>query len=85
MKPIYLILIAGVGFLLLRRQYSQSLRLRPVTVYAPIEKPIPFPTDFQYEEMPLSPISVTPRSESLFDRVFTDPNAWSVLREQGRI
>jgi hypothetical protein len=84
MKPIHLILIAGVGFLLLKRRI-EPVRLPKGTVYAPTEKPIPFPTDFQYEEMPLSPISVTPRSESLFDRVFSSPDAWSVLREQGRI
>lgn len=77
-------LIAGIVFLAMRRK-DDAVLLPPVTVYAPIDKPISFPTDFQYEEMPLPPINVTPRSQSLLDRIFVNPDPWNPILRQGVI
>jgi len=81
MKPIHLALIAGIGFLLLKRR-QEAVKLPPVTVHAPVDKPIPFPTSFEREQMPEPPKS---RSENLFSRIFADPDQWSILRGQGQI
>lgn len=56
MKPIHLLIGLGIGFLLLKRK-GEPVKLPPVRVYAPVEKPIPFPTSFQYEQMPERPTS----------------------------
>lgn len=83
MKPIHLLLIAGGALLLLRKRAvaqpihtapgKQAYELDPVTVYAPAEKPIQFPTSFQYEEMPELPRG---RSEDLIDRIWNVAPDW---------
>ena len=93
MKPIHLALIAGGALLLFRKRATaqgtvaprgEAVKLPPVTVYAPVDKPIPFPTDFQYEEMPVFPDSTTTRSQGLLERIFTVVPEWLKV-QQGQI
>jgi hypothetical protein len=75
------VLIAGVAYLVTRKK-PEPVKLDPVEVTAlRMEKPIPFPTSFQYEEAPAFPES---RSEQLFRNVFAAPTEWEHLR-QGQI